>query len=342
MGDKGTFEVTHPLIEGVPLRSIRCLLADPPWDFRGNSKKTPGRNPRRHYDCMSLSEIAALPIREVVADDCILWMWITGPFLAIGAHIKIMKEWGFKPSAMGLVWVKLNPKAPQMLFMIRDLATSTGHTTRKNAEFCLIGKRGKSIRISNSVHEIIMAPRREHSRKPEESYERIERYSTGPRLELFGRQQRRGWMVRGNETRKFSEKRVPSMAIDLIGPDERRRAEIKAFGAVADPGPLFEIGGANHGAAGFGDVPLVRAEVDSLHKQRKAREVASDAGSHHPQDVGRQENGQMLQSMQSSQGQHDSGGVGGVHEKASDILARLRSGLRSMVLPTIAPGDIEQ
>lgn len=128
----------------------------------------------------------------------------------------------------------------------------------------------------------------------------------------------------------------------MMGPDERRRAEIKAFGAVSDPGPLFEIGGANHGAAGLGDVSLVRAEVAQLKKQRKAREVAPDAGSHHPSDAGRHENGQMLQSVQSGQGADDADGMGGVHEKASDILARLRSGLRSMVLPTIAPGDIEQ
>lgn len=80
-----------------------------------------------------------------------------------------------------------------------------GFTTRKNAEFCLIGKRGRSVRVAKDVHEIIIAPRREHSRKPEETYTRIERYCAGPYLELFARQQRAGWESWGNQVEKFTE-----------------------------------------------------------------------------------------------------------------------------------------
>jgi N6-adenosine-specific RNA methylase IME4 len=78
-----------------------------------------------------------------------------------------------------------------------------GFTTRKNAEFCLIGKRGKSVRRSASVHEVIIEPRREHSRKPEKFYDRIQQYSEGPRLELFGRQSRPGFDVWGDESDLF-------------------------------------------------------------------------------------------------------------------------------------------
>jgi N6-adenosine-specific RNA methylase IME4 len=152
---------------------------------------------------MSLDEIAALPVKNHAAPDCILWFWVTSPMLAVGAHIPIMKAWGFTPSAMGFVWIKLNPTAPRMFFMERDLAMGGGFTTRKNAEFLLIGKRGRSLRRDAGVHEVIISPRRQHSRKPDEAYERIERYSEGPRLELFARQQRSGWTCRGNETEKF-------------------------------------------------------------------------------------------------------------------------------------------
>lgn len=152
---------------------------------------------------MSLAEIAALPVADVVADDCILFLWITGPFLAIGAHLPIMKAWGFKPSGMGFTWIKLNPKAPTLFFVRQDLAMGGGFTTRKNAEFCLIGKRGRSVRLDAGVHEVIISPRREHSRKPDEARERIERYCSGPRLNMFARQSRPGWESWGMEATKF-------------------------------------------------------------------------------------------------------------------------------------------
>lgn len=186
-------------------RDYRVVCADPPWRFKSNSRDRPGRNAMRHYNCMSLDEIAALPVTSLAADDSALFLWITGPFMAVGAHLRIMKAWGFKPSGMGFVWVKLNPRAPQLFFVSSDLATGGGFTTRKNAEFCLIGKRGRSVRKSAAVHEIIIDRRREHSRKPDEFYSRVETYADGPRLELFGRQRRPGWDVWGNQTDMFSE-----------------------------------------------------------------------------------------------------------------------------------------
>ena len=193
------------MLNGLKSNRFRVVLADPPWNFKSNSVENPGRNARGHYDCMSLEEIAALPVERVVADDAVLFLWITGPFLTIGAHLPIMKAWGFEPSGMGFVWIKLNREASERFIVRSDLFWGSGFTTRKNAEFCLIGSRGKSVRKSASVHEVIIARRREHSRKPDESYQRIEEYADGPRLELFGRQQRRGWTVRGNETNKFQQ-----------------------------------------------------------------------------------------------------------------------------------------
>lgn len=176
-------------------KDYRVVVADPAWDFKSNSKEKPGRNARRHYDTMSLQDIIALPVREVVANDAVLFLWITGPFLTIGAHLPLMKSWGFKPSGMGFVWIKLNPKSPELFFVERDLATGGGFTTRKNAEFCLIGKRGKSVRKHAGVHEVIIEPRREHSRKPEKFYRRVQQYSDGPYLEMNARQTRPGWDV---------------------------------------------------------------------------------------------------------------------------------------------------
>jgi N6-adenosine-specific RNA methylase IME4 len=188
----------------------RVVVADPPWNFKSNSVARPGRNARRHYDCtVSLADISALPIKHHIAADAALFLWVPGPFLAIGAHLPLMRAWGFDPSGMGFVWIKLNPKAPQPRFSEHDLAMGGGYTTRKNAEFCLIGKHGKSVRQSASVHEVIIEPRREHSRKPEEFYGRIRQYSEGPYLELFGRQSRPGFDVWGDERNLFDEEHEP-------------------------------------------------------------------------------------------------------------------------------------
>lgn len=191
------------LFAGVEKASCRVIAIDPPWLFKSNSAAKPGRNPRRHYECMTLTEIAALPVGDYAAADCALFLWITGPLLATGAHVPIMKAWGFKPSGMGFVWIKLNKRAASLFILKSDLFMGGGLTTRKNAEFVMIGKRGRSVRRSAAVHEVIIEPLREHSRKPELFYERVEQYADGPRLELFGRTERPGWQVRGDEVGKF-------------------------------------------------------------------------------------------------------------------------------------------
>ena len=150
-----------------------CIACDVPWDFKSNSATKPGRNARRHYRTMSMAQIKALPVGDYATDDAVLFFWITGPFLTIGAHLPIMNAWGFKPSGMGFVWIKLNPRAASLFVVKEDIATGGGFTTRKNAEFCLIGRRGRSTRRDAGVHEIIVEARREHSRKPEQFYERV-------------------------------------------------------------------------------------------------------------------------------------------------------------------------
>jgi N6-adenosine-specific RNA methylase IME4 len=185
---------------------FRVIVCDPPWPFRSNSVARPGRNPRRHYDLMTLVEIAALPVAEIAADDCALFLWAPSPFLVIGAHIPIMKAWGFTPTASGFVWVKTNRDG--------SLFSGTGFTTRKRCELCVLGKRGRSVRRAADVREVIVSPRREHSRKPDEFYARVERYADGPRLDLFARELRPCWTAYGDEISKFS----PQFAAGLAEP----------------------------------------------------------------------------------------------------------------------------
>ena len=125
-----------------------CVLADVPALFRSNSEARPGRNAMRHYACHSMATIATLPVRDVVARNAFLWFWTTGPLIAIGAHIQVVRAWGFEPTAMGFVWVKLNPKASSSQFTERDLFFGPGLTTRKNAEYVVLGRRGRPERTS--------------------------------------------------------------------------------------------------------------------------------------------------------------------------------------------------
>ena len=94
--------------------------------------------------------------------------------------------------------MKLNPDG-------EGLHWGGGYGTRANPEPCLLAKRGKPLRLDGGVHSVIMAPVGEHSEKPDEAYVRIERLYGGPRLELFARKPREGWMTWGDELPPIDE-----------------------------------------------------------------------------------------------------------------------------------------
>ena len=184
------------------------ILADPPWTYSVFSDKGKRRSAERHYNTMTQAEIQAMPVADLAARDCHLMLWVTGPCLVLGMHLPIMEAWGFRPSSMAFVWIKPKKRHFDNGNMLEPLSESMfsmgmGHTTRHNAEFVVLGRRGSPRRNRKDIHEIIVAPRREHSRKPDEIYARCEAYADGPYLELFARQRRPGWDSWGNEVDKF-------------------------------------------------------------------------------------------------------------------------------------------
>jgi len=193
-------------------RHYAAICADPPWHFKSRTALQSrnwdsARDVEKHYATMSLSEIAALPVRELAASDAHLFLWVTGPCIRQG--FEVMDAWGFKFSSVAFTWVKLKRSIDARQLRIlptagSDLHVGLGLTTRKNAEFVLLGRRGNARRNAKDVREIILSPVREHSRKPDEAYRRIERYCDGPYLELFARTQRPGWDAWGNQTDKFA------------------------------------------------------------------------------------------------------------------------------------------
>ena len=75
-----------------------------------------------------------------------------------------------------------------------------GYWTRANAEICLIATKGKPKRESKSVQQVIISRIEEHSKKPDETRDRIvELCGDVPRIELFARQSAEGWDCWGLE-----------------------------------------------------------------------------------------------------------------------------------------------
>jgi N6-adenosine-specific RNA methylase IME4 len=190
------------------------ILADPPWPFATWSPKGKGRSAERHYDMMALDEIKALPIAKLAARDCALFLWTIWPTMPIWNEV--LEAWGFKYSGLGFLWLKVTPKATLIdLDALRcgrtghGLHWGMGFGTRANTEPCLLARRGEPHRVAKNVHsvviapdgapDVVIAPVREHSRKPDEVHERIERLFPGPYLELFARRAVPGWTVWGNE-----------------------------------------------------------------------------------------------------------------------------------------------
>lgn len=187
--------------QGLKQAHYRAILADPPWSFRTRSPAGLDGRPQ-HYSRMSLAEIKDLPVGEISAPDAHLFLWVTGPHLL--QAFDVISAWGFTYSAVAFTWVKVK-KSHVGPVAEGDLHCGMGYTTRKNAEFVLLGRRGSPKRLAKDVREIVLSPVREHSRKPDAVAQRIERYCAGPYLELFARAERSGWTVWGNETTKFAE-----------------------------------------------------------------------------------------------------------------------------------------
>lgn len=196
------------MFDGLPRGHYRAIFADPPWYFRTRTTVVSDRDPQQHYRVMGAPDICAMPVGGLADKDAHLFLWATGPCLP--QAFDVIKAWGFRYSGVAFTWIKLkrshNPLQLRVLPMAAtDLHTGLGFTTRKNAEFCLLARRGSARRIAKDVREIILSPVREHSRKPDEAYTRVERYCAGPYLELFARQSRPGWAAWGNEATKYDE-----------------------------------------------------------------------------------------------------------------------------------------
>lgn len=183
---------THPSLCPTDLLDLvgcgfRTILADPPWalTMRGKRKraKEPNLPAALPYPTMTLDEMCAMPVGELAADDCHLWLWTTNQHLSDG--FRVMQAWGFRYLAP-VHWIK--PSGVGNWFVHRTQTVLFGY--RKYCRFDGARYRPNIITTGD--------PKR-HSQKPEESYALIESVSQAPRLELFARQKRPNWQAWGDE-----------------------------------------------------------------------------------------------------------------------------------------------
>lgn len=202
-----------------PAGGFGLIEADPPWPYEGwggadlgvfNPRKNPLTRLRPIYPTMSMEDLKRLPVRMLAARDCVLHMWVVDANLE--QALELGRAWGFAYKSRGLTWDKGR--------------MTGGWWFRKEAEIALLFTRGSPKRLSRGVPDMIREKPREHSRKPDCRYDRLEALAKGPYLELFARTQRPGWASWGNETDKFS-----------ADPDAASQPETERLAGAQTPAP---------------------------------------------------------------------------------------------------------
>lgn len=183
------------LMESLRGQSFGTILADPPWRFANRTGKiAPEHRRLGRYETMSIDDISALPVAEFADDPSHCYLWVPNALLPYG--LDVLHSWGFQYKTI-LVWHKVRKDGGPD-------GRGVGFYFRNVTEVVLFGVRGKNARTlepGRSQVNFMATRKREHSRKPDEQYDIIESCSWGPYLELFGRGQREGWKVWGNQAK---------------------------------------------------------------------------------------------------------------------------------------------
>lgn len=193
----------------------QLIYADPAWQFKVWNRDTgQGRSAEAHYRTMSLEEICALPVNEIADKNCVLFLWAVWPSLP--EAFQVIEAWGFEYKTLAWEWIKLNKLWARFLpglfspdskayqtWLPRLFHLGMGYYTRANPEPCLLAvkKKGKAPVAVRNERNLLFAPVREHSQKPLEAYEKINRLYPDrfPRLEMFARNSYSGWHAWGNQ-----------------------------------------------------------------------------------------------------------------------------------------------
>ena len=172
------------------MKKYQIIYADPPWSF--NFRKRNGLSQKAKdclYDTMRPKDIINLPVGLLADSNCVLFLWAMDSQLPLA--LDVVKSWGFIYKTVAFTWAKTTKNTYHF---------GGGNWTRSNPEQCLLATKGNVKRISASVRQLVIEPRREHSRKPDRvKADIVKLVGDLPRIELFARQKTEGWDVWGNE-----------------------------------------------------------------------------------------------------------------------------------------------
>jgi N6-adenosine-specific RNA methylase IME4 len=180
-----------------PEKKYQVIYADPPWKYGawgiGSNRCALAGSTANHapipmpYPTMTVKEICELPVPQITADNCDLYLWVTQKYLPDSFFV--MGAWGFR-YCQTLAWCK-TPRG-----------TGQGGLYCPTTEFLIVGRKGKmptgKVR-KDSTWWNIKRPHNSHSTKPGFFRDLITEMSNGPRIELFARRTTPGWDVWGNE-----------------------------------------------------------------------------------------------------------------------------------------------
>lgn len=177
----------------IPRGAYQIIVCDPPWRFETYSEKGKlKKSAELHYKTMTIDYIRDMPVQDLAAPDCALFLWTTAPMLP--EAMDILEGWEFQYKSFG-VWGKLTRNG--------KIAFGTGYRLRNSHEPYLLAVRGNP-KNTRGERSLLLEPVREHSRKPEGFYKMVERWlPDARRLDIFGREARPGWDVFGDQIGKF-------------------------------------------------------------------------------------------------------------------------------------------
>jgi N6-adenosine-specific RNA methylase IME4 len=183
----------------LPDRRYDVILADPPWAYYGQQDKWGAA--AKFYATAPDEAIVRLPVPDLLSERGVLFLWATSPRLDVA--MACLAEWRLHFRGVAFVWVKAR----------RDGAPIGAQGVRPSivkptAEYVLAASRvarGRPLPLADEgVPNVILAPKRAHSQKPEEVRDSIDRlYPDASKLELFARSERPGWDAWGDEVGKF-------------------------------------------------------------------------------------------------------------------------------------------
>jgi N6-adenosine-specific RNA methylase IME4 len=165
------------------------IVIDPPWEMEKIEREVRPNQREFDYPTMSEEELAEFGVADVAADDCHLFCWTTHKFLPVA--LRLVEGWGFR-YVLEMVWHKPGGFQPVGL-------------PQYNCEFVVYARCGAPKFVETKAFNCcFQAPRREHSRKPDEFYDMVRRVTNGRRLDIFSREKRPGFDQFGNEADKFA------------------------------------------------------------------------------------------------------------------------------------------